>query len=890
MSLLDGLAHRIRVLLRGESYAREVERELRFHLELETLARTSHGRGVRDAEIEACRAVGSVTYYREESRDMTLLHWVDRIRQDTTYAVRGLARSPGFTATVVVTLALGFGVNAAMYSILDRVFRRAPAGVIAPREVRRLYLDYDRPKEPGGRTAFSSFTFPHFRAVAAAVVPLELAAFTQPDSVGVVSGATRIPARESEVTGNYFSVLGVRPQLGRFFVAEENAIEIPTPVAVVSDGFWRRELGGDARVLGRKIAIDHRTITIVGVAPREFVGPDLDVVDVWLPVNMMTSSNGMPGPWYANFGSSVRIITRVRSPAEAARVIAAGTPALHGVHLPHFVYDSTSQLLLGSIVEANGPLKPAQEVLVATRISWIAVIVLVIAAANVTNLLLLRASRRKREIAVRRALGVSQGRLYGQLAVESTLLSLLGGVAALVVAVWVGTALRQLMMPRVHWASSAVDGHTVAFLFGLSVIIGLGAGLAPAVYAAQPNLTDSLKAGARESAYQRSMLRSVLLVVQATLCVVLLVGAGLFLRSLDNVRSIGVGYDVDNVTLVSPVFSTTGPHDAELAGAIPMAAGRVSRVDGVVAVGYALIPPMQGISWASLFLPDRDSLPRLATDVLPSFNVVSPDYFRAAGVAIQSGRAFSAGDAGAVVVSETMARVFWPGESPIGKCLIRERRSNPCSTVVGVAADVHRMDILEQPTMQYYLPATRSEHAPRILVIRARPGRSAAVAHEAERILAQALPGLDGTRTRRMVDVLEPELRPWRLGATLFTAFGILALVVAAIGMYSVVAYGVSQRTNEMGIRVALGARTSDILDLVVGEGIRLLAIGLALGVVTSLALGRFIGSLLFGITPYDASVLIGATTVLCALGILACLIPGWRAARVDPVNALRAD
>jgi putative ABC transport system permease protein len=358
-------------------------------------------------------------------------------------------------------------------------------------------------------------------------------------------------------------------------------------------------------------------------------------------------------------------------------------------------------------------------------------------------------------------------------------------------------------------------------------------------------------------------------------------------------QSIDLGYDLD-ATEITPVFASEGMHPNELAFDIPQATARLSRMPDARAVAYASVAPLDGMAWESIFLPDRDSLPTLPSDRQPTVNAVSMDFFRAVGLPVVMGRAFAPGDAAAtarvVIVSQMMARTYWPGVSPLGKCLIRGGRSNPCNVVVGVARDAHRRNIIEQPIMQYYVPASPANRAPGELIVRAPPRRTLAVAREAERILRQLDPTIDGVQVRRMTDIIEPQLRPWRLGATLFTAFGVLALAVAGVGIYSVVAYGVSQRTSEMGIRVALGARTTDILDLVLADGLRLLAVGLAIGLVAALALGRFVSALLFGVVPYDPSILIGTAVILCLLGMGACAIPGWRAARIDPAAALRAD
>src|SRR5262245_11667582 len=297
MSMLDGLRHRWYVLLRRERYADEQAREVRFHLELAAMAEAAQRRRDHDAELAARRRFGNVTYYREEMRRMSPLGWVDRVWQDLFYASRGLRRSPGFTIGVVLTLALGLGVNAAMFSFLDQVFLRNPPGVAAPRDVRRLYQSIARASEPDGRLIIDQFSYPYFRAMRQTDSSITLAAFSDPDSTSMSIGDARIPLRRSMVTSNYFDLLGVRAQRGRFFVGEESRIETPTPVAVISDALWHNNFGGSDTVIGKPIFIRAKPYTVVGVAPREFVGVDLTAVDVWVPANMWTPSSSRKEPW-----------------------------------------------------------------------------------------------------------------------------------------------------------------------------------------------------------------------------------------------------------------------------------------------------------------------------------------------------------------------------------------------------------------------------------------------------------------------------------------------------------------------------------------------------------------------------------------------------------------
>ena len=886
------------VLWRRERYVHEVEREMRFHLELASRA-ASDRTGELEVEVDPRHTFGNTTYYREEVRRVTPLNWFDRIRQDTSYAWRGLRRAPGFTVAVVLTLGLGIGVNAAVFSFMDRLFVRPPAGVTAPNEVRRIYADLmDHGDNAGGRVAFDGFSYPYFLAIAAAEDPsLELALYTDPDSTAAVVNGVRFPIRQSRASANYFRLLGVRPQRGRFFTGDEAAIESPTLVAVLSDAFLRRAYPAGEQVIGRTIEIGNRPYTVIGVASAPFTGIDVNAVDVWVPANTYgLGSEPRSEPWYQTFQSSFGILARIPRGVSEAHVTTAATTAMRTVHLRGWFYDSTQTAVTGSIIRANGPMQRQQEVSIATRLAGVAFIVLLIACANIANLLLVRATRRQREIALRRALGVSAGRLYSQLLTESLLLSMLAGMVGLALAFWAATALRRLLLPHVQWADAAIDLRTIAFIVIGSLVTGMVTGLVPAMHATRPDVMNSLKAGAREDSYQHSNLRSVLLVVQTALSVLLIAGAGLFVRSLKNVEHIDVGFDIVNTLSVEPVFAATPPSAKERFLSMPLVAERMRSAPGVEAAGFASSGPMGGYSVTGFYLPDRDSLPPLGNERWPSNIAISPGYFRATGVPLLAGRDFGPEDrrdgAGAVIVSRAMARLYWPNESAVGKCVQLGKPDAPCSMVVGVVGDVNRMRLIEEPSLQFYRPLTQVDtvYAPKALIVRTSAGNAPAVTKLASAELKRVFPQMAPVRARTIEQQLEPQFRPWRLGAQLFTALGLLALVVATIGVYSVVAYAVSQRTREMGIRLALGAQTRDILSLVVGEGSRVVLLGVVLGIAGALLAGRLIAALLFGVSARDPLVLAGTAVLLAIVGLVASALPGWRATRVDPVAALRAD
>jgi predicted permease len=885
VSHLDGLRHRLYVLLRGEAYADEVRRELRFHRELDELAAQGN-------------SLGNETYYREEVRAMTWQLWIDRVLQDLRYAVHGLRRAPGFTAAIVLILGLGVGVNTAMFALLDRIFVRMPEGVERPEGIRRLYLSMAVNTSTGGeRYVMRGIPYPWFRAARdAAGSSIAMAGYTSPDSVLIRDGNARIPARQVLVVDDYFRALGVRAQRGRFFAANELDIAVRTPVAVLSDAFWERAYHRDPAVVGRRMKIGADQYTIIGIAAPNFTGIDLDAADLWSPGNLYDAAgSGTNLPWYQTFQSSFRVIARPDAQGDEQRLLATMQNVIRAMPLKNFVHDSTLAVLPGPIVEALGPAKRDAELTIATRVAGVSALVLVIVIANITNLMLLRALRRYREIAVRRALGVSKGRLAQQMAVEGLCIAVLGAGVAVAMSIWTQTALRRLFFPEAHWSSSPLDTRPVVFALAVSLGIGLLVGIAPAFGAFRDDLAASLKAGMKNTAYRRSRVRNALLALQAALCVVLLVGSGLFMRSLDAVRSIGTGFTGNTQFFASAVFDEPAAHRAEAIAAIPRIVEQLRLNPDVEAVGAASMTPMYGFGFGEVYIGGRDSTYRPSGKRFPTMTAVSPGFFAAAGLPLLEGRDFAAADGKdaprVAIVSAMMAQDAWPNESPLGKCLYVGDRSAPCSVVIGVVANAHRMRLIEEAGPSFYTAVAQTDRMPATVVtVRGRPGHVAAAMRAAEAVFRSALPASVGVRTRTFDSITERELRPWRLGTTLFTALGVLALLVGAIGVYSVIAYGVSQRTHEMGIRIALGALRADILNLVLADALAVIGCGLAAGLAIALLLGKTVSSLLFGVTANDAAVLIAAGTILAVVAATACLIPGWRASRIDPVTTLRSE
>jgi predicted permease len=812
-----------------------------------------------------------------------------------------LRRAPGFVVTVSLTLALGLGANAAIFSLLDRLFLLPPAGVSQPERIHRVYrVDPARPIQPQHDAANSSgpaissvFSHDDFDQLRQTLPRgARLAGYsTNPAQLG--RGDAMQMLNTSYVLADYFAVLGVKPLRGRFFQGNERDIATPTPVVVISEALWRGRFASRADIVGLTVDMKYHPVTIIGVAPAPFRGADNDAADAWLPMNMMGSRRGGAGWYKGGHGAWIRILATTSDVAGAAALEHAATLAFRQTT---FRPDSLATATLAPLIEAALPGFDHPEVTIATRLSGVAAIILLIACANVGNLFLARGITRRREIALRLALGVSRQRLLAMLLLEALVVALIGAAIAVVIAIRGAAFLRAAVMPEVHWTGAAVNLRVLVFTIALALLTGLGAALVPALAASRPDLAGTLKGGARDGVFQRSRVRTTLLVAQAALSILLLAGAGLFVRSLHSVETEKTGYDIDQVVYASvdvdPDFQDRAK---DITQRLPALADRIRRLPGVAGTALAWMAPMEGMSWLDLFTASGDSMPHVAAQG-PFVMRVSPEFFGVVGMHMIGGRPLRRddryGDGLSMVVNETMARSYWPGRSAIGECLVLDERGSRCVPIVGVVSDAHYDGIIEKPVMQFYLPLadTGQRNRAGVIAVRTSPGAAPAVAARIRNELRPMFSGWAEVDAHAMGDDLLRELRPWKVGAALFSAAGLLALLVAIVGIYSTISYTFAQRTHEIGVRMALGAPARRVASLVVGAGVSVVFVGVLIGLGLTLAAGRVVESMLYRTSAHDPVVLVGAAVSLLSVAAVACLVPAWRALRVDPIIALRAE
>ncbi len=818
--------------------------------------------------------------------------FVDALATDLRYVLRGLRRRPAIAVTVTITLAIAVGANGALFSLLDPLFFRPPTGVADPGSLRRLY--FARPHMEAGFRVGSSFSYPEYRTLRNALSGEIAVAIDQSrDSVEVVWQGNLFSTGATYATADYLGMLGARMERGRAFSAEEDDVASPSNVAVVGH-FLSDQMGGADRALGQQIRVRGTDYVVIGVAAEGFEGVGVGRTSVWLPFSTMPREAPSPGekPWYDQSARYIQLVARVK-PGGSPGAIEAHATAVYRHFLTAKAFDSSASVVLGPLSRYRAPDFHDSRTLIVSRTSAVAALLLIIACANVSNLFLAMAVARRREIGVRLALGISRARLAGLMILESVVLAALAGAASILLAEWAGAVLRTQLLPRVPWVHPAVGLRVIAFTGVTTLVAGVLSATLPVLMAWRGSVGDSFRSGTPRATFGHHRARSALLVIQATLSVMLLAGATLFARTLQAARATDLGYDHDRL-VTAQVYFADRTQRARIAALMPGVAERIAAMPGVEGVAITYGAPMNQWTFVPLYRPDADSTHPL--DGGSYYLAVSPAYFSLTGTRLVQGRAFLASDrAGAppvIIVGETMARQIWPNGRAVGQCLRPVAPSHPCYTVVGVAADVHEFRIQENTSeWQYYYPLEQLplRGSDRTLVIRASERQADAVAASAQTLLNATFPGAT-SRAWPMNRFLQNELQPWKLGLRLFGSLALFALIVAGVGVYGVVSFDVRQRTREIGVRMALGAAGARVVRMLVRQSTVVIAVGVAVGIAGSLAGGRYVRSLLYGVAPSDPLSLAIASTLLLLVAAAAAAIPAWRAQRIDPAIVLRDE
>ena len=867
----------------------DLDEELRFYFDMRTRELIEGGMQEADAHREAVREFGDLEYTKQyclaedamSNRDERRTDFLAELRQDVGHSWRTLRRAPGFTAVAMITLALGIGANTAIFSVLNGLLLRDLP-----------YADADRVARIWGAHAGTKFD----RSQLSAADFLDLRARQRSfASLGVFArgGGTYVgtgdPVRLSgmRVDANVFNTLGVRPLLGRTFATGDDSAGLAPTLVVLGHGAWRRVFGADSGIVGKSIELSGRMRTVIGVLPPSFFFPTASDAEFFTPLDLTPILNDANrARKFHNLGAVGRLRPGV-SVTEARADLVGIARQLEREHPESNTNMTVNALAVRDAVV--GDTRPALLVLFGAS-----TLVLLIACANVAGMLLSRAVSRRQELAVRAALGAGRARLVRQLLTESLVLAAIGGAIGLALAYWgTGALVRSAgeMLP----ASSqvALDGMVLATAAFVTLACGAIFGLVPAIVASRGN-HSALKDGGRGSSggAGRYRLRSALVVGQLALAAVLLVGAGLLVRSLARLQQNDLGYSLDSVltfevVLAGERYATAASQDQFFDALY----SRIAALPGVVAVGGSGTLPLRGGSMGSLAIEGRPHAGPKLPEV--GYQPVSDDFFKTMGVPLKRGRTFGPPDhndaAPVVILSEGLAREFWPNGDAVGaRIRLGPDPSVPWMTVVGIVGDV-RIGVAGDLRPTAYV-STRQDHWGGAAIVVRTTGDPMALLPPVRRELRAIDPTLPLTQASTMKDVQSIELTDRRLPMQLMAAFAVLALVLAAVGVYGVMAYSVAARTREIGVRVALGAQPSNVFGMVVRQGLGAAAAGLTLGLVGAAALGRVLARLLFGVSPTDAATFVGVAAMLVTVVLAACLLPARRAVRIDPLEALRSE
>jgi predicted permease len=891
--MLRKLYHRLRAHLLKKRMEGEMDAELRFHLEMETIKNISRGMSAEEARLAARRDFGGVEQVKEAYRDVSRFRWIEDIWQDLRHGVRILLKRPGFTLIALVTLSLGIGVNTAVFSLVNAALLR-PLPLSQPErivEVTPVKKDYN----------IGAFSYPFYRDYRDKNEVFDgLAAYRFAPMSLSRTGHEGDRGYQNElvwgflVSGNYFDVLGVRALRGRMFTQEEDRVPGANPVVVLSYGCWQRRFGGDPHLVGKTIKINGHDFTVVGIAPEEFKGTVLILApEIYTP--MMMAKVIQPGDDFlerrGNLGTFALGRLKQGMSVAQARESLNLLAVQFGREYPGFEDVKFILSSPGFIVPAfrTGTLGFAGAMLL------IVALVLLIACTNLANLLLARAARRRKEMAVRLSLGAGRWRVMRQLLTENLLLALAGGAVGWLIAAGM-VNLVEAFKPPIDiplMIDLSPDWRVMIFTIAVSSLTGVFIGLAPALQATRVDLVSALKDESSVGRDRRSRLVSALVVAQIALSLVLLVAAGLILRSLQQVKIAGSGFDVERTLTVSVDLGLQGYTEARGREFYKQLISRVESLPGVGSASYiGYLPLNLDLNMTGIY---AEGQPYTRGSDLPNimYNGVWPRYFETMGISLLEGRDFTMRDDGeesrVVIINQTFARRFWPGQDPVGKRLRRGGPDQPFWQVIGVAKDSKYWSLGESPQPYVYFPLPREYDESLSLIVNttAEPQSMInAIRHEVER-LDPTLPLYD---VKTMNEHLRFSLFPLRVGAWIAGSFALLALALAGLGIYGVMAYAVSQRTREIGIRMALGAQAGNVMKLVVKRGMFLALVGLVFGLAGAIMLTRLMSSVLYGVSATDFVTFVAVTFLLGLVVLIACYLPARRATRVDPMSALKCD
>jgi putative ABC transport system permease protein len=810
---------------------------------------------------------------------------LDLLRQDVRYAARALARSPVFALVSVISIAIGIGATTGIVTIANTLLLRPPPGVGHPGRLVMLGRTQD------GK-GFDTFSFPTFQEYSAAKSLSGAAALDlEPKAVSLMGPSGGEPIQVMSVSGSLFGVLEARPAIGRFFTPEDDRAPAGNPVVVLSHTFWERRFEGDSSIVGRTIVLNRAPFTVIGVARERFQGPFVVAPDAWVPLAAATHL-GTPAAIFSSRGS-VWLIGIARLATDVGVSQAQVELSTIAARLAQDYPDANSG---HGVLVAPASLFPAdmQGTITGFMVMLLVVagLVLIIASINVAGMLLARATVRRREIAVRLALGASRGQLVSQLVIESLLLFVTAGAAGVMLARWLVSGLLALVprLPIPLAVDPRLDWRVLGFALVVSLATGLIAGIVPALQSTRPDLIAALKSGDRSGA-GRQRLRSGLLVTQIAFSMLLLMVAGLFARTLAHARSIDPGFEPRDVSIASIDLGLSNYNDDQgrrVAGEI---LERTRALPGVRTAALSAMLPLDGggLGMGEIAVSGREP-PDPRAGWRADWNVVTPGYFATLGMPLVRGRDFAdldrAGSSDVAILNESFAAALFPGEDPIGRTLTNEGRT---VTVIGVARNAKYRSLGEAPRNFIYVTLGQRYFGRIHLLIKTAPG-AAAPGAAVRRIVAGIDPSLPILRQQTMPEQTATSLFPQRLALYVSGGLGLVALLLVLIGIYGVTAFSVAQRTREIGVRVALGAQRSHVLAMVVRQGFVLVGIGVLLGSLAAFAATRLIRDLLYGVPPTDGVAFAAAAALLALAALAASWIPARRAARLDPVIALRTD